>query len=232
MQEKDDLNLAEKIAGEIVFSPSPGKTIRKWRDIFDVKQSELAKHLGTSASVISDYEGGRRKSPGIATIKKMVAALLEIDEGKGGRIIRKYKVLGKSEAIIDIKEFSRSVSLMEFVDKLDGELINKKHISLSRRDIHGYTFMDSVKAILEFGSHDYMRVYGWSTERALLFTGVYYGRSPMIAVRVHPLKPAAVVYHKPERVDDLAVKLADIEAIPLIVTRLKEEKIIDYLSEI
>ena len=42
----------------------------------------------------------------------------------------------------------------------------------------------------------------------------------MIAIRVHPLKPAAVVYIQPDRIDDLAVKLADVENIPLIVTEL------------
>ena len=50
MKEKDSLTLAEKIAGEIVFSPIPGKTLRKWRDIFNVKQSELAFYLDTDAS--------------------------------------------------------------------------------------------------------------------------------------------------------------------------------------
>ena len=44
------------------------------------------------------------------------------------------------------------------------------------------------------GAADHIRVYGWSTERALVFSGIKYGRSPMIAIRVHPMKPAMVVY--------------------------------------
>ena len=58
----------EKIAGEICLSDEPGRTIRKWREQFHISQQELSKHLGVSPSVISDYEAGRRKSPGIVVI--------------------------------------------------------------------------------------------------------------------------------------------------------------------
>ncbi|MCS6788242.1 MAG: transcriptional regulator, partial [Aigarchaeota archaeon] len=48
-------------------------------------------------------------------------------------------------------------------------------------------------------------------------------RSPMVAIRVFPLKPKAVVLHGPvnaDSVDPLAVKLSQLERIPLIVSRL------------
>ena len=61
------------------------------------------------------------------------------------------------------------------------------------------------------------------TERAIVFTGIRYGRSPMIAIRVHPVKPTVVVYHRPGSVDSLAIKLADRENIPLVVTNLPLE---------
>ena len=63
--------LSEKIAGEITLSPKPGQTIRKWRSVFGLSQTDLANYLKLSPSVISDYESGRRKSPGIKTIKKI-----------------------------------------------------------------------------------------------------------------------------------------------------------------
>ena len=62
--------LSEKIAGEITLSPKPGQTIRKWRGVFNISQTDLANFLQLSPSVISDYESGRRKSPGIQTVKK------------------------------------------------------------------------------------------------------------------------------------------------------------------
>jgi putative transcriptional regulator len=42
----------------------------------------------------------------------------------------------------------------------------------------------------------------------------------MIAIRVHPVKPTVVVYHRPGSVDALAIKLADRENIPLVTTSL------------
>ena len=61
-------SLKEKVAGEIVISTDPGKTMRKWREEFHLSQLELARELKVSASVISDYESGRRKSPGTAMV--------------------------------------------------------------------------------------------------------------------------------------------------------------------
>ena len=58
------------------------------------------------------------------------------------------------------------------------------------------------------------------------------GRSPMIAIRVHPLKPAAVVYIKAGRIDELAVRLAEIENIPLITTDLDHQTVSRMLSGI
>jgi hypothetical protein len=40
--------LAEKIAGEITLSQSPGDTLRKWRRNFGITQTDLSNHLGIS----------------------------------------------------------------------------------------------------------------------------------------------------------------------------------------
>ena len=55
--------LAEKMAGEITLSDSPGKALKQWRESFQIPPGILAEELGVSPSVISDYESGRRKSP-------------------------------------------------------------------------------------------------------------------------------------------------------------------------
>jgi len=55
----------------------------------------------------------------------------------------------------------------------------------------------------------------------LIFTNVTRGRSPMVAVRVTPLKPRMIVLHGPKEVDSLGVKLAEIEQIPLVLSNMK-----------
>ncbi|MFX1265530.1 MAG: helix-turn-helix domain-containing protein, partial [Promethearchaeota archaeon] len=77
--------LAKRIAGEIALSDNPGQTMRMWRDRFRLSQIELADFVGISPSVISDYESGRRKSPGTSTIRRFVMALLSLDERNGGQ---------------------------------------------------------------------------------------------------------------------------------------------------
>jgi len=217
----------EKIAGEICLSEEPGKTIRKWREQFSISQQELSKHLGVSPSVISDYEAGRRKSPGISTIRKIVDAFLQIDERTGGAVLKQYSLASKTDSIISIKEFAHEVLAGELVDNIGGENLTPA-ISLDKH-IHGYTVIDSIRAITTLSSFDYLKIYGWSSQRALVFTGVRFGRSPMIAIRAHPLKPAMVVYQKPEQVDELAVRLAELESIPLIRTELAASELVDIL---
>lgn len=212
--------LSEKIAGEITLSPKPGQTIRKWRGVFGISQTDLASFLNLSPSVISDYESGRRKSPGIQTIKKIIEAFIEIDENRGGKIIHQYdSMIETQEGILEIMEYPYTIIAEKFIRAIDGNILTSSDIGL-KKSVKGFTLVDSVKTIETINSGDYNRLYGWSTERAIIFTGIRYGRSPMIAIRVHPVKPTVVVYHKPGSVDSLAIKLADRENIPLVVTSL------------
>jgi putative transcriptional regulator len=212
--------LSEKIAGEITLSPKPGQTIRKWRNVFGISQTDLAKFLELSPSVISDYESGRRRSPGIQTVKKIIEAFVDIDENRGGKILHQYdSMIETQEGILEIMEYPFSIVAENFIREIDGNVLTTSDAGL-KKTVKGFTLVDSVKTIETINSGDYNRLYGWSTERAIIFTGIRYGRSPMIAIRVHPVKPTVVVYHKPGSVDSLAVKLADRENIPLVVTTL------------
>ncbi|MBA3044460.1 helix-turn-helix domain-containing protein [archaeon] len=223
------MDIAEKIAGEITLSEKPGKTIRKWRETFHLSQGMLADCLKISPSVISDYESGRRASPNISSVRRIVKAMIKLDETRGGATIKQYSTK-LSDAIFDIREFSAGIPAQKFIKAVKGKVVASK--DYLDRKIHGYTVMDSLKAITSLSSFDYLKVYGWSTERALIFTGVKYGRSPMVAVRAHPLKPGMVVYQKPEKVDALAVKLAEVERIPLVVSNLPLNKLLGELKKL
>ncbi len=222
--------LSEKIAGEITLSPKPGKTIRKWRNIFGISQTELATFLNLSPSVISDYESGRRKSPGIQTVRKIIQAFIKIDDRQGGKILHQYdSMVKKHDGIIEIMEYPYAVTVDIFIKNICGNILTSGKIGLKKK-IKGFTLVDSIKTIENITPIDYANLYGWTPERALIFTGIRYGRSPMIAVRVHPVKPTIVVYHKPGAVDQLAIKLADRENIPLVITDLPLDDLIKKLT--
>lgn len=214
--------LEEKIAGEITMSEEPGAVIRKWRLMFDISQVDLAKEMDIAPSVISDYEKGRRK-PGVQFLRDIVNSMIEIDEGRGGEVVKRFNPPGQ-EGIIDIGEYKRSISIEDLADVIEGEVLVDGDMD---RKIYGYTIIDSLRAITSMKSFDFLRIYGWSTERALFFQGVEHGRSPMVAVRSSPLTPAVIVYIQPMDVDDLTLKLARVEG----VTLMKTESDLDELKE-
>jgi len=223
-----DFPLGEKIAGEIALSDFPGKTMRKWRVELKISQTDLAKHMRVSPSVISDYEAGRRTSPGIRTIRRLVESLLDIDHHSGRKLLKRFEDL--RDVIPSLRDWAVGIRAADFLRKIEGTLLTED-IS-TRRMLNGYTVIDSIKAITTLDANDYLRIYGSTSERALLFTGVKYGRSPMIAIKAHPLKPAMVVYVQPENIDELAVKLAELENILLARTELTPSALIERLERL
>ncbi|MEM2892525.1 MAG: helix-turn-helix domain-containing protein [Candidatus Bathyarchaeia archaeon] len=225
--------ISTRIAGEVVLSPSPGSTMRKWRALLEVSQAELAEELNCSPSVISDYEAGRR-SPGSGFIRRFVEGLLNIDARRGGRYTSQFAriYLQPSDIFIDLREFSTSITAREVVEAVGGEVLAGD--SALDREVYGYTVIDSLKAIQTLSGLEFYRIFGATSERALIFVGVSSGRSPMIAVKISPFKPRVVILHGPlKSVDPLAVSLAVGENIPLAVSRMPtQEALVSALLEL
>ena len=225
--------LAEKIAGEITLSQSPGETLRKWRRNFGITQTDLSNHMGMSPSVISDYESGRRKSPGIMIVSKIIDALLKIDESRGCNVLRAYEdmwgdILGL-DSICSICEYQEPIHLTDMASKLNASVV----FGNTEITIWGYTLIDSLKAIVGLLPEQFQKIYGRSTARALIFTGVRSGKSPLVAVRVSNLKPGAVILQglAPSDVDPVAIRIAQIENIPLLTTLFSVDEISSALNE-
>ena len=207
--------LARRIAGEIILSSKPGSTIKKWRELFAVSQISLSEAMGLSSSVISDYESGRRQSPGAKFIRRLVLSLLHIDEGKGSRFIREFAKLTSSPsmAVVDLREFPIPVRVEYLCKAIGGEIVACKEKYI--KEVNGYTVIDSKKAVEAYSGSEYAQLFGAATDRALIFTNVETGCLPMMIVRVSSLKPRIVVFHKTVP-DEEAIRIAEYEQIPLI----------------
>ncbi|TET00209.1 MAG: helix-turn-helix domain-containing protein [Hadesarchaea archaeon] len=215
--------IARWIAGDITISDDPGEAFKRWRERFGMNQTSLAKVMRVSPSVISDYEAGRRKSPGAATIKRMVDAFLKVDEQQGGKVSNTFaKVFGTQlppDVVLEIREFGEPTNGKTICKAVDGDVAANKDL-LSQK-LFGYTIIDSYKAVLGLSVDDFRRLYGLTTERALVFTGVTTGRSPMVAVKVIGITPGMVILHgELKRVDALGVKIAELLRVPLVTSRL------------
>lgn len=214
--------LSTKMAGEIVLSAEPGRTIRKWRELVGVSQSDLAQSLDVSSSVISDYER-RRRSPGSRMVKRIVQALVKADSERGSSLLKAYtrgSGTASLDGILDMKEFSSPMKASDILDIVRGEVVVNE--GLLNKEVYGYTALDSVTAILELSSGDFYRIYGLTSERALIFTKVGGGRSPFIAIRVSSIKPGLVVLHGLKKVDALGIEIAERERIPVILSGIED----------
>ena len=190
------------MAGEIVISEKPGNTLKKWRTIFKLSQKNLAALLNVKPSVVCDFEKGRRASPGVGTVRKFVEAMVEYDKTQGSKIISSMSSKDSNSAVYDIREFNTGADISKLIQDIEGEILSGNK-DIIERPIYGYTIVDSLKAITTFNV--FGDLYGWSNERAIFFSGVHYGRSPMIAIRAHPVKPRVVIYIKPKTIDGVAV---------------------------
>lgn len=211
--------LARRIAGEIILSNRPGATMRKWRELFAISQMSLSDKMMLSSSVISDYESGRRESPGTKFVRRFVLALLEIDEERGSRFIREFAKLTSSPStvILDLREFPIPVRVEYLCKAIKGEVVTP--LLTGVREVCGYTVVDEKKVIETFSGLEYSQLFGATTERALVFTNIGNENSPMMMVRISTLKPKVVVFHgvKP---DERSMKLAEYDHIPIIYSSL------------
>lgn len=215
--------LARRIAGEIALSDHPGQTMRMWRERFRLPQIILADHLGISPSVISDYESGRRKSPGTSTIQRFVMALLTLDERSGGQVAAAFvRLMDVSlvdlNIVLAMSEFSSSMTAKEFCKRLKCSI--KSGEKLLDREIFGYTLVDVERAVKELNSDAFLKLFGTTTERCLIFTNVNTGRAPMIAIKSQEFKPSLVILHGVSEVDRLALELSEQMRIPLGVSKV------------
>ncbi len=236
MSEESIIEIRKRIFGDILSADDIGGAMRRWRMFFKISQVDLARFMNISSSVLSEYENDPKKSPGARFIKRYVDALLEIDMNRGGKII---SVLANSDVslqvgkeILKMRDYKKPFPAEKLVELLDIEMLYGEE-AVRDTQLYGYTVLDSVAAILSMSGHVYYRIFGRSTERALIFTNVSTGRSPMVAVRVYPLKPRMVVLHGPKKVDSLAVKIAEKESIILGRSRLRfQPDLLQTLDEI
>lgn len=230
--QRDDL--ARRMAGDVVLSDDPGATLRKWRTDFDVPQTALAEQLDISPSVISDYESGRRESPGISVVRRIIDGLLDIDAEKGGEHVRRYaRVLSagfESDVVYDLREYPTAVPIEQCYDAIEATEI----VSGKRNTIVGHTVLNSIEVITRLSSQEFYRLFGQSTNRALIFTDITRGESPLVALRVVIPTPTAVILHGLTQ-DDLwehAPALAKLDGYSLATTQLELNELLERLRNV
>jgi putative transcriptional regulator len=137
----------------------------------------------------------------------------------------------KTDQFFETHEFATSISAID-LQKMMGAKVAACEDLMKVKKLYGYTLMDSLKVILDMPFNQFPKLYGTMSERAFLFTQVSTGRSPMVVIRVTPMKPSVVVLHGIDEVDALALKIAEREQIPVLTTKMDLPKIRDALNKL
>jgi transcriptional regulator, XRE family len=92
--------------------------------------------------------------------------------------------------------------------------------------------INSIEAITRLSSEEFYRLYGQSTSRALIFTGVTRGESPLVALRVVTPTPHAVILHGVDRATlwPHAAELAAIDGYTLAVSTAPTDAMLEALQ--
>ena len=224
-----NLEIISKIAGNVIISDNPGQMLKIWRQRLKIKQIILAKQMNISPSVISDYESGRRSSPGVIFMKKYIKSLVEIDKITNKTLNRLLKE--EHSAIIGIGEFKKPLTASKLKTLLNVKILNGKDQLETK--LYGYTILDSINTIYLLSGIYFYKIFGATTERVLIFTRVGLGRSPLVAIRVSRLKPRMVILNGPNQVDELAIELSKRENIILGISKKdNENKIKSIFSQL
>jgi putative transcriptional regulator len=165
-------------------------------------------------------------------VRRFVWALLKIDEERGSRFTHEFAKLtsSPSNTIVDLREFPLPVRVEYLCRAIEGKIMacTDRYV----REINGYTVVDSQKAIETLSGLEFSQLFGATTERALVFTNIENGVSPMLIVRVSSLKPRVVIFHGVQP-DDYSIRLAEYDGIPLIFSGLPSvERLVKSLRKL
>jgi putative transcriptional regulator len=132
-----------------------------------------------------------------------------------------------SEVVHDLREYPANVGVEQVYDAIDAAELHR-----GRDDtVAGHTVINSIAAITRLSSDQFHQLYGQSTNRALVFTDVTRGESPLVAMRVLSPTPSAVVLHGLDSDDiwEYAPELARVDDVSLAVTDADLEDVLEGL---
>jgi putative transcriptional regulator len=150
-------------------------------------------------------------------------ALLALDERNGGQVVSAFVRL-MDVSLIDLNivlamsDFTSSMTCREFCEQLKCDIKTGK--DLLDKEIYGYTLVDVERAVKELNSEAFLKLFGATTERCLIFTKVQTGRAPLIAIKSQEFKPKLVILHGVGQLDRLALELSEQMRIPLAVSKI------------
>jgi putative transcriptional regulator len=181
-----DLKLLQVIMGDITVNENYGLVMKKWRDLFNITQSKIAKKLDIKQSVISDYENNRRKSPGIEFIRKYTIALLNIarqESRKEYDNVKKELIGNINEDSLFRGEFSKGLKNKDVLKLLNATQI----IAPEEQSVFGnyLFFSDNISGLItKKPTYELLKELKNKENTVFIFSNVKTGKLPLITLKI------------------------------------------------
>ena len=180
-----ELELLQIILGDIAANENYGIVMKKWRELFNITQSRIAKELDIKQSVISDYENNRRKSPGIEFIRKYTNSLITIGKNENRKEFDSIiEDLGLKKELNKLfsGEFEKSLESMEVINLLNATQI----LSQQQASFKNYLFFsDRISNIVtKQPSFKLLKSLKNKKETVFIFSDVKTGKLPLIMLKI------------------------------------------------
>ncbi len=213
----------------LLLNDSPGKLMRDLRERLGIRQNELARAMRISSAVLSEYENQKRRKPGAHTIKNYINAIVRLRGVPAVLLaLHENENVDSGGAILAIRELKEPIRSADLLKALSARVWSGE--DMLDLPVFGYTVLDSIRAIIALKGNQFFKIFGKSSERALIFSKVGLGRSPLVAVRISPLKPRVVAIHGTESLEEVSVEIAKAERV--ILATLPKVPIEDLISRL
>jgi putative transcriptional regulator len=234
----NDLELLQIILGDIAANENYGLVMKKWRELFNITQSRIAKELQIKQSVISDYENNRRKSPGIEFIRKYTQSLINIgkkERKKEYETIIEDLGLKKEVNKLFAGEFKTKIGSKEVINLLNGTQILAQP---SQSSFQNYLFFSDkiTNIVTKQPSYKLLKDLKSKKETVYIFSHVRTGKVPLILLKMMSKlnrleMPKLIIFQsKGFKLSSFARKIAKNNNISIAVTREEKENIKKLLN--
>jgi predicted transcriptional regulator len=230
--------LLRMIIGDIASNPNYGLVMKKWREMFSLKQGEVSDKLGAKQSVISDYENERCKNPGIKFIRDYSLAIIKLAKEKNPKqyanLLKRLKIK-ESEELIEKIVFKKDYTNYDLMKSLKASQLVMPSNELKVKTCA--FFLDKVsKLITKRPSYNVLKSMGSQEGAMFVFLNVKSGNLPVILINFligKGAKNSVLLFSSDKlKLSWLAKRLAKSNNLSILWTKKDKEELLSSLKKL
>jgi predicted transcriptional regulator len=231
--------LLRLIIGDIASNPNYGIVMKKWREMFEIKQGLISDELKVKQSVISDYENERCKNPGIKFVRKYSLAIIKIAKSNNyqeySNVLKRLKIKDVAQ-IIEKLTFKKYYSNKDFLKILKASQLIMPENELKVNNC--VFFLDNASKLLT-NQPSYKLINNVGKKDTLfVFLNVKSGNFPVILINLllgknkNDSKKILLFQSEKLKLSWIAKRIAKSNNLSIIWTKKSKEKLFNILKKL